>query len=193
MLGLRYFTMLCNNAEYMKIGKTWVCFSCMMYRTKLISYTKHWLDLLIYYDIAVFRLLVNIWKRQGRRRPQNASTSRGRFRRPAGATRKSGSGLEKCRRVRRSVSGAIPRRRRWRRRRRQSLSTRNRSGVDIKTTFFCVADEGVKLAKAPVLAKPARLVSYLVERPAFVFIVSSSFRRLRMAQCLSQASVSSLV
>jgi hypothetical protein len=32
MLGLRYFIMLCNNAEYKKMGQVLV--SCTMYRTK---------------------------------------------------------------------------------------------------------------------------------------------------------------
>ncbi len=50
MLGLRYFTMLCNNAEY-KNGprqQSWSVVRCTDWNTDLLQVTR--LDLLIYYD-----------------------------------------------------------------------------------------------------------------------------------------------
>jgi len=53
MLGLRHFTMICNNDEFRKMDQDVSLASLgQLYnvQNKKISYTKHWLSLLIYKD-----------------------------------------------------------------------------------------------------------------------------------------------
>jgi len=59
MLGSTYCTMLCNNAEYKKMGPdlSWVQLNDVHNRIKI--YTKHWLGLLTYYDTSIITLVNN--------------------------------------------------------------------------------------------------------------------------------------
>ncbi len=50
MLGLRYFVMLCNNAEYKRIGQDQSLGQVYDVHNKIKISTKHWLGLLICYD-----------------------------------------------------------------------------------------------------------------------------------------------
>jgi hypothetical protein len=50
MLGLRYFAMLCNNAEYKRIGQDQSLGQVYDVHNKIKISTKHWLGLLICYD-----------------------------------------------------------------------------------------------------------------------------------------------
>ncbi len=50
MLALRDFTMLCNNAEYKKMGEYLSLGQLYDVCNEIKIYTKHWLGLFIYYD-----------------------------------------------------------------------------------------------------------------------------------------------
>ena len=50
MLAVGDFTMLCNNAEYKKMGQEMSLGQLYNVHNKIKIYTKHWLGLLIYHD-----------------------------------------------------------------------------------------------------------------------------------------------
>ncbi len=52
MLALRYLTMLCNNAEYKKMGQDLSQGQLYDVHNKIKIYAKHWFGLLIYYSIC---------------------------------------------------------------------------------------------------------------------------------------------
>ncbi len=50
MLVVRDFTMLCNKAEYMRMGQDLSLGQLYDVQNEINIYTKHWLGLFIYYD-----------------------------------------------------------------------------------------------------------------------------------------------
>ncbi len=56
-VSLRYFTLLCNNAEYKKMGQDLSLGQLYNVHNEIEIYTKHWLGLLIYHDNVVDKMV----------------------------------------------------------------------------------------------------------------------------------------